>query len=126
MNSQMHAAAENQAEQEQEISFSQTIQVFGRLMAYLSFFKARIAAKLGLMTFEHTFRILLLPWPLLRWSIAASVPSPSRSLPDACVSGDPHSLQEICGDQPAERRHHATPLTCRTIAWRDQNFEMRW
>ena len=64
MNSQMHAAAENQAEQEQEISFSQTIQVFGRLMAYLSFFKARIAAKLGLMTLEHTFRILLLPWPL--------------------------------------------------------------
>ncbi|NCF44446.1 MAG: hypothetical protein GWP70_06440 [Proteobacteria bacterium] len=64
MNSQMHTAAENQSEQEQEISFSQTMQVFRRLMAYLSFFKARIAAKLSLMTLEHTFRILLLPWPL--------------------------------------------------------------
>ena len=51
-------------QQEKEISFSQTLTVFAKLMSYLTLFKARIAAKLGFMTFEHTFRILLLPWPL--------------------------------------------------------------
>ena len=51
-------------QREQEISFRQTLTVFAKLMSYLTLFKARIAAKLGFMTFEHTFRILLLPWPL--------------------------------------------------------------
>jgi len=51
-------------QQDREISFRETLQVFVRLMSYLSFFKTRIAAKLSFMTLEHTFRLLLLPWPL--------------------------------------------------------------
>ncbi len=49
---------------EQEITFRQTLQVFARLVSYFGYFKARIFAKLGFMTFEHVLRILLLPWPL--------------------------------------------------------------
>ena len=47
-----------------EISFRQTMQVFAKLISYLSLFKARIFTKLGFITFEHVLRILLLPWPL--------------------------------------------------------------
>ena len=50
--------------QSQEISASQTLKTFARLMTYFAFFKMRIAAKLSFITFEHTFRLLLVPWPL--------------------------------------------------------------
>ncbi|MGI9239138.1 MAG: ABC transporter ATP-binding protein [Woeseiaceae bacterium] len=35
-----------------------------RTSGYVRFFKARLAARLGLTTFEHVFRLLLLPWPV--------------------------------------------------------------
>lgn len=47
-----------------EISASQTVKIFARLMGYFSLFKARIFTKLSFITFEHTFRLLLVPWPL--------------------------------------------------------------
>ena len=51
-------------QREADISFSQTLRIFRRLIGYFGFFKARIAAKLSFMTLEHSFRLLLLPWPL--------------------------------------------------------------
>lgn len=60
----MSSTPSNDQQHEQEITFRQTMQVFGKLLSYLSLFKARIFTKLGFMTFEHVLRILLLPWPL--------------------------------------------------------------
>jgi len=47
-----------------DISVAETLKIFARLMSYFGYFKARIATKLSFMTFEHTFRLLLIPWPL--------------------------------------------------------------
>ena len=60
----MSDSAPHDQQHEQEITFGQTMQVFARLVSYFGYFKARIFAKLGFMTFEHVLRILLLPWPL--------------------------------------------------------------
>ena len=49
---------------EPSISARATIRIFARLIRYFGYFKARIAAKLGFITFEHTFRLLFIPWPL--------------------------------------------------------------
>ena len=59
----MSVSAET-AQHGRDISFSETLEIFVRLMSYFGFFKARIAAKLSFITVEHTFRLLLVPWPL--------------------------------------------------------------
>ena len=40
------------------------MRVLLRTGGYLRYFKARLAAAIGLISFEHTFRLLLLPWPM--------------------------------------------------------------
>ena len=60
----MSSAPPTKQQDDPEISFRQTMQVFAKLISYLSLFKARIFTKLGFITFEHVLRILLLPWPL--------------------------------------------------------------
>ena len=52
------------AAQVRVITASETLKIFGRLMTYFSYFKARIVAKMSFITFEHTFRLLFIPWPL--------------------------------------------------------------
>ena len=45
-------------------SFRDALRILLRVVGYFRVFKARIAAKFGLITFEHTLRMLVLPWPL--------------------------------------------------------------
>jgi len=47
-----------------ELSFKGALQVIVRVVTYLRYFKARIAAKLSFITVELFFRLLLLPWVL--------------------------------------------------------------
>ncbi len=49
---------------EGEVSFRDALRVIYRVVTYLRFFKARIAAKLSFITVELFFRLLLLPWAL--------------------------------------------------------------
>ncbi len=46
------------------LSFRGALQVIVRVVTLMRFFKARVAAVIGLMTLEHCFRMLLLPWAL--------------------------------------------------------------
>jgi ABC-type multidrug transport system fused ATPase/permease subunit len=45
-------------------SFRDALRILLRVAGYFRVFKARIAAKIGFVTFEHTLRMLVLPWPL--------------------------------------------------------------
>ena len=54
----------SQNSMEGEFSFKVALKIIFRVGGYLRFFKARIAAKLGFITLEHFFRLLLLPWAL--------------------------------------------------------------
>ena len=45
-------------------SFRDALRILLRVVGYFRVFKARIAAKFGLITFEHSLRMLVLPWPL--------------------------------------------------------------
>ena len=47
-----------------DLTARETLQIFARTTYFFKFFKARIAAKLGFITLEHTFRLLIIPWPL--------------------------------------------------------------
>lgn len=47
-----------------DIGFRQSLRVIFRTVGYMRYFKARIAAKLGFITFEHLIRLLILPWPI--------------------------------------------------------------
>lgn len=45
-------------------SFKEVLRILFRVVKYFRFFKGRVAAKLSLVTFEHVFRLLILPWPI--------------------------------------------------------------
>ncbi len=46
-----------------DISFREALRIFARVVSCFRFFKARIAAKLGFITVELGFRLLVAPWP---------------------------------------------------------------
>ncbi len=46
-----------------DISFREALRIFGRVVALFRFFRARIAAKLGFISLELAFRLLVAPWP---------------------------------------------------------------
>ncbi len=46
-----------------DISFREALRIFARVISCFRFFKARIAAKLGFITVEIGFRLLVAPWP---------------------------------------------------------------
>ena len=47
-----------------DISGREVLKIFVRVTTYFKFFRARIAAKISLITVEHVFRLLIVPWPL--------------------------------------------------------------
>ena len=46
-----------------DISFRETMRIFARVISYFRLFKARIATKLGFITVELVFRLMIAPWP---------------------------------------------------------------
>jgi len=46
-----------------DIGLRETLRVFARVATYFGLFKARIAAKMGFITVESLFRLLVVPWP---------------------------------------------------------------
>ena len=46
-----------------DIDFRQTLGILWRVAGYFGLFKARIAAKIGFVTAESLFRLLVVPWP---------------------------------------------------------------
>ena len=46
-----------------DISFPEALRIFARVISYFRLFKARIATKLGFITVELGFRLLVAPWP---------------------------------------------------------------
>ena len=46
-----------------DIGFRQTLGILWRVAGYFGLFKARIAAKIGFVTGESLFRLLVVPWP---------------------------------------------------------------
>ena len=46
-----------------DIGFRQTLGILWRVAGYFGLFKARIAAKIGFVTAESLFRLLVVPWP---------------------------------------------------------------
>ena len=79
-----------------EISFRQTMQVFAKLISYLSLFKVRIFTKLGFITFEHVLRILLLPWPL-------------KIIVDHVILGEPIACLLYTSQSPRDTRSSRMP-----------------
>ena len=48
----------------EQLSLGDALKVIGRVVTLMRFFKARIVAKLSLITLELFYRLLLLPWAL--------------------------------------------------------------
>ena len=46
-----------------DIAFRDTLRIFWRVTGYFGLFKGRIAAKIGFVTVETMFRMLIVPWP---------------------------------------------------------------
>lgn len=51
-------------EQTENVSGWDAVKIILRVGGYFRYFKKRIAAKLGLITFEHIVRLMILPWPI--------------------------------------------------------------
>jgi len=51
-------------ERTDDASLIGALRILLRVAGYFRIFKARIAAKFGLVTLEHVFRLMVLPWPL--------------------------------------------------------------
>ncbi|MGI9273005.1 MAG: ABC transporter ATP-binding protein [Woeseiaceae bacterium] len=47
-----------------DINFKESLRVILRTGGYMRYFKARMAAKVGFITFENLIRLLILPWPI--------------------------------------------------------------
>lgn len=46
-----------------DIAFRETLRIFWRVATYFRLFKLRIAAKVGFVTVESLFRLMIVPWP---------------------------------------------------------------
>ena len=46
-----------------DIPFREVLRIFARVVSYFRLFKARIATKLGFITVELVFRLMVAPWP---------------------------------------------------------------
>ena len=46
-----------------DIAFRETLRIFWRVATYFRLFKLRIAAKIGFVTVESLFRLMIVPWP---------------------------------------------------------------
>ena len=46
-----------------DIAFRETLRIFWRVAMYFRLFKLRIAAKIGFVTVESLFRLMIVPWP---------------------------------------------------------------
>ncbi|MGI9221619.1 MAG: ABC transporter ATP-binding protein [Woeseiaceae bacterium] len=47
-----------------DIDFRESLRIIFRTAGYMRYLKARMAAKIGFVTFEHLIRLLILPWPI--------------------------------------------------------------
>lgn len=47
-----------------DINFKESLRYILRTGGYMRYFKARMAAKIGFITFENLIRLLILPWPI--------------------------------------------------------------
>ena len=46
-----------------DIAFRDALRILLRVVSYFKLFRARIAAKLGFITVELVFRLMVAPWP---------------------------------------------------------------
>ncbi|MEL7185147.1 MAG: ABC transporter ATP-binding protein [Pseudomonadota bacterium] len=53
-----------QVARQNDIDFRESLRIIFRVAGYFRYFKARMAAKIGFITFENLIRLLILPWPM--------------------------------------------------------------